>query len=516
MNRSSRIGRVRRPSFIGTAVASLAALITLCGGIASPVEAAVVAHWAFEDDFLDSSGNGNDLTVAAGNPSFDATVPAGGFSTKSAKFDTSDGSDQLNNTSPNGLDFTSAYSVAGWVKTTTPASGKYHAILWRGVTGGNSDIEIYNAYSGKLTVAHNRSNGGSFDFIYYAEPPDDTLCHLAVTYDSSEPTKKVRVYYDGVEQTHTYQTPDLAAPIATAGHDISIGKLDSSEAWQANSFYNGLLDELFVFNKTLTKTQIDSLIQTNDATTLYTGILYDGEATGPGGRAGDKLIDDGAQDALFHGSGVSVDTTAANARLGDGSFHFDSYSTSGFSTIELPNSSELGTEFTLAAFVNPTENDVSRLFSAYNGSSISSTELIFDFDPSGTNPWVKGLRAAVNGAQITPDTPITFTTGEYHHLAMTYDDGLVITYLDGVEQARGPAGSGMVSLFANLRFGEDSYGGANEQFVGNVDELLLLYEALSPEMIAGLAQESYLTLVPEPATCVLLLLGVLGLGWRRK
>ena len=196
----------------------------------------LVGNWQFEGDYSDSSPLANDLSIAAGSPTFSGTVPAGGFSTQSVSFD---GNDQLENTSPTGLDFTSRYTFAGWVKSPVPGSGKYHGIFWRGPSGSvtSSDIEVYTQPSGQLTVAHNRSNGGVFDYLYYPAPPNDTFYHLAVTYDSSEPYEKVKLYYNGVPQSPDAQTPDLKVPLATPSHEISVGKLGGSLFEYIQSLY---------------------------------------------------------------------------------------------------------------------------------------------------------------------------------------------------------------------------------------------------------------------------------------
>ena len=61
-------------------------------------------------------------------------------------------------------------------------------------------------------------------------------------------------------------------------------------------------------------------------------------------------------------------------------------------------------------------------------SAIGTSDLVFDFDPSGRV--LDGLRLFCKGISVLSD-PVTFADGKYHHLAVVYDDGLVTFHLDG-------------------------------------------------------------------------------------
>jgi hypothetical protein len=175
--------------------------------------------------------------------------------------------------------------------------------------------------------------------------------------------------------------------------------------------------------------------------------------------------------------------------------------------LELDNTFRLGTRFTLAAQVCVRDKGgPQRLFSAFDpyperGAEnqppldrqgwIGSRELILDFDPSGSGE-NKCVRFVVKGQSIT--APGSFTTGKYHHLAATYDDGSVALYLDGEKIGAGRAPAGPVSLLVNLRVGTDSgpfsdrFRGTapSRQLKGNVDDVVVLGRALQPEEIKAL------------------------------
>ncbi len=154
--------------------------------------------------------------------------------------------------------------------------------------------------------------------------------------------------------------------------------------------------------------------------------------------------------------------------------------------VEITGTSNLGTRFTLAAMVKHSSGKPGRLFSAYRGNlPIQSSDLIFDFDPRGKT--IAGLRLICKGVSVESDA-VGFNDDKYHHLAATFDDGLVTLYLDGkpVGDAWIPGGD-PVKLARNLLIGEDAEMGTDEQLQGNVDDVCVLGYALTPEQIKGLA-----------------------------
>ena len=202
------------------------------------------------------------------------------------------------------------------------------------------------------------------------------------------------------------------------------------------------------------------------------GVLFTGEE-GNQGSARDVLTDDGAQDGIFAGD-VAVQVDPADARFGAGAYQFGNFP----STIQLTNTRDLGSAFTLAGWVKPADGTVSRLFSSYDGSgSVEPGELILDFEPNGTSA-IDGLRFVLHTDQgsgtITAFPAVSFADGQYHHLAATYDHGSVRLYLDGELKGSGLLPTGPVSLLRDLRVGEDLLGGVDEQLQGFADDLLVV------------------------------------------
>ena len=227
-------------------------------------------------------------------------------------------------------------------------------------------------------------------------------------------------------------------------------------------------------------------------------VWYDMEAD-YGRVLADKLTDDGSQDASLVNR-VLVQAIAGTTGYGDQNVSLSAdWSGPPYSTIEVPDSTMLGAQYTLAMWVDCTEVDNTRLFSSYSGGdSITADRILFDINETGDS--ITGMRAFVNGtATGTAAPPAGMADPGYHHYAMTVDNGDVAVYFDGTVVASGTVGTGY-SNSLNLRLGEDPHeiGAANEQLQGAVDEFLAVNQALSPADIASLASGTAVDQVVTP------------------
>jgi len=200
--------------------------------------------------------------------------------------------------------------------------------------------------------------------------------------------------------------------------------------------------------------------------------------------ANDKLADDGRQDILFRGA-VGVDEDPAKAAFGTRSVVFGCDGSS-VNALELGGTSNLGTQFTLAAFIKSADNRHAPLFSSHlAGGAFRTSELLFDFDPTGAA--IGGLRLVCKGIE-TISSPVAFADGNYHHLAVTYFDGDVRFYLDGAEIGQAFLPGGMpVSMSRNLQVGQNVNPIDDERFVGHLDDILVLGRALSDAEVLSLS-----------------------------
>ena len=234
------------------------------------------------------------------------------------------------------------------------------------------------------------------------------------------------------------------------------------------------------------------LALTNASSVSAVDFWYDFE--GDTTTAIDRLVDDGAHDGVLENN-VSI-FGSEDVLFGDQSALFEIPSNVGtvnppFSTIEIPDSSSLAEDFTIALHVDNREAalDFTRLVTSFRGTGpVLTDRVLMDYDPTGSV--IPGIRAIVNNTVVqTAAPPAGATDPGYHHYALTVDSGDVSIYFNGSQVASGNVGTGYTNTH-NLFIGEDPHdggGAANEQLIGNVDDVLVLGRALGATDIAALA-----------------------------
>jgi hypothetical protein len=197
----------------------------------------LVGWWKMDGDWKDSSLLGNDLT-AVNSAVFDSDAKTG---TSSAKFNGSNS--YLRRASGNGLPLgNSSRTFSAWIKPFSYPDGTYNGIIGYGqmaCTGNGSLLSIKN--NGQLSMAF------WCDDTFQTVGPAATLNqwnHVAFTYESGT---SVKFYMNGqfVQESSISSIPN------TQDGPLRIGSTDDP-----GRVFNGLLDDVRIYNRALSLTEI--------------------------------------------------------------------------------------------------------------------------------------------------------------------------------------------------------------------------------------------------------------------
>ncbi len=185
----------------------------------------------------DSSIYGNDGTVSGASW-------VGGVSGNALDFDgTNDG---VNFGNPTILQLTGSRSVSAWIKP--DQNNDYNTIINKG--GAYSFL----TYAGGYLRGWVMGNSEYADSISNEAIVTGEWQHVAMTFDVNG-DKKVHLYINGEEVTYSKHTALTGNPISTA-YGFYIGTDQGTSNW-----FNGIIDEVKIYSKTLTAYEIESLYQ---------------------------------------------------------------------------------------------------------------------------------------------------------------------------------------------------------------------------------------------------------------
>jgi uncharacterized protein len=253
----------------------------VCGSAASTenksdnLSDSLVLHYTFDDeDNLghDSSGNGNDGTVS-GNVSCEE-----GRIGKAAKFDsTSHKNSEAYISMPKTKFRMSEFTIMTWAKFDIKTVGKYSRIF---------ELETSSSSQAFLLMTNAGTEVGGYKFEMYGGSPANTKMateglvptsfysdwhHIAVSYDSHT----VKFYVNGALISEVAVEGDLSK------WRITHAFLGKTATW-GDGTYNGLLDDVRVYSKALTESEICGIVDFSDETSkssikLLSSLSVDGK-----------------------------------------------------------------------------------------------------------------------------------------------------------------------------------------------------------------------------------------------
>jgi hypothetical protein len=234
-----------------------------CGNMAGSLQNGLVGWWPFCGNANDESGNGNNGTVNG------ATLTADRFGNNNNAY-SFDGVDDyididINSSLPNGL------TLSAWINTSLPNSEFGHkGIVWSRLSGpsGNPPFApnqatgiminpdgLLCAASDGNSIVQLQENGQFYN--------DTTWNHLVFSMDIN--TGNSKIFVNGIETSSSISLNlsliDLAYTTIKIGKDEIIG--------YGNRHWNGLIDDIGIWNRALTQQEIEQLYNQGNLSTWW-------------------------------------------------------------------------------------------------------------------------------------------------------------------------------------------------------------------------------------------------------
>jgi len=391
-------------------------------------------------------------------------------------------------TGSSSLDLTDKLTIEAW-------------IYWKGPYGG-PDVQIItnkeNSY--EWGIGDTRDEGILQWALKTAETwewhnteikiPTNQWVHVAITYNGSH----VKAYKDGSLES-TIADPDGGAVVVN-NEDLKIGARGGDES--AAAFFNGIIDEVRIYNRALTEEEIKACYQNRSKCPTNGLVLYLPFDEGTGRSTKDQSMwRDSSQ--CIHGSCLKFDGT-------------DDY-------VEIPdsNSLDITDEITLTAWVKPIQGKEQYIISKRNSTGLTYIYRL-GFDPGWcNNDWCYEIHLTFQNT-----TPVEGVTNTWKEIepgkgCRTNGYGIVcdfyynISYLNPLNKWLFLAGTyskyqQKVRLYVNgnlvkefnawnfsLHKGDDKLyigSGITTHYVfnGTIDEVAIYSKALSEEEIKALYQ----------------------------
>jgi hypothetical protein len=205
----------------------------------------LIAHYKFDTDLKDASENINDGTIAHGDIMFE-----NGMKGKAAAFD---GESYIEVEDNDSLNLDEAFTISVWLYKYEDKNYGYAPILAKG-TGTASEASPYALFYDGLSpylILHNKEERNSLSLYDNFTTKYNEWYMLTVTFDAAK--ERVNFYLNGAFKG--FERWEYGA-IYNTYENLYIG---FGEIYGEQVFYNGLMDELKIYNYTLGDKEIKSL-----------------------------------------------------------------------------------------------------------------------------------------------------------------------------------------------------------------------------------------------------------------
>ena len=370
------------------------------GGISghSTMASDLALYYAFENNLTDSTGNLN--ATSSGTTSF--TNTSGDYKVGTHGLSVAQGHAEIANNSH--WDFAgNDWSISMWYKASSFQN--YGVIFGKGHNNQSGWVEPYGLIWIRQDPTNQGglecwTNGNSSRFFTTGGNSTDTWYHLVLVHTSTNNKVYLNNSLDVTSTSGSGSTP-------ASNSTISLGR----NPWNTSEYITGFIDEVGLFNKALTTTEISDLYNSGN------GLAY-GSITSysfPDSSASHTVTIKGGQTALDTTTVPAVNGSKPTGITYGGAMKFDG--TDDYYTI--PSDAD----FAFGA-VDSTDNDFTIESWVYLASDVAGDCVLFDGRTTAANAVVPLLEVksnkltyTVNGVALITDSA-DLTTNTWHHIAI--------------------------------------------------------------------------------------------------
>jgi Concanavalin A-like lectin/glucanases superfamily len=418
-------------------------LLVAYGNVVAQANQVPVAAYSFDE------GSGTIVKDSAGN--HDGTINGATWVTAGkygSALDFDGVNDLVSIANAADLDFTSSFTLEAWVRPDTLAQGR--SVISKVETPATPSGYLLSAQVNGKPTGYASSSGTVKGVSGTTALSTGTWTDLAFTSDGTT----LRLYVEGKLAS---TAPAIAAKATTAGLEIG------HSVYFNNVYFDGLIDEVRIYNQALPESQIQADRDTAVGLDQMPVAAYS--------------FDEGSgtivKDSAGNHDGAISGASWASGKYGS-ALNFDGVN----DLVSVANAADLvlTKTFTIEAWVNPTSTAASRPVVSKGETTGGNSGYALSARYTSTPP--AGIAASA-GTQKTVASPSALKPGEWAHLAVTSDGTTMRLYVNGHLTANAPTISAKATNAA-LEIGHSFLGG---YFQGLIDEVRIYSETLSESQI---------------------------------